>query len=229
MRILLAEDEKPLARVILKIFTKNNYSADAVHNGQDALEYLETGNYDVAVLDIMMPKMDGITVLRRLRASGNQIPVLLLTAKSEVDDKVLGLDSGANYYLTKPFDTKELLATIRAITRSQTELNTKLSVGNITLDRAAFELASPAGSFRLANKEFQMIEILMANPHHIISADRFMEKIWGYDSSAEINVVWVYISYLRKKLAALHADIQIKVSRNLGYSLEESDDKKVKK
>lgn len=229
MRILLAEDEKPLARVLLKIFAKNNYSADAVHNGEDALEYLETGNYDVAVLDIMMPKMDGITVLRRLRASGNQIPVLILTAKSEVDDKVLGLDSGANYYLTKPFDTKELLATIRAITRSQTELNTKLSVGNITLDRATFELASPTGSFRLANKEFQMIEILMANPHNIISADRFMEKIWGYDSSAEINVVWVYISYLRKKLAALHADIQIKVSRNLGYSLEESDDKKVKK
>ena len=229
MRILLAEDEKPLARVILKIFAKNNYSADAVHNGEDALEYLETGSYDVAVLDIMMPRMDGITVLQRLRADGNQIPVLLLTAKSEVDDKVLGLDSGANYYLTKPFDTKELLATIRAITRSQTELNTKLSVGNITLDRATFELASATGSFRLANKEFQMIEILMANPHHIISAERFMEKIWGYDSSAEINVVWVYISYLRKKLAALHADIQIKVSRNLGYSLEESDDKKVKK
>lgn len=228
MRILLAEDEKALARAVLKIFEKNNYSADAVYNGEDALAYLENGNYDVAVLDIMMPKMDGITVLKRLRAGGNQIPVLMLTAKAEIDDKVLGLDSGANYYLTKPFNTKELLAAIRAITRTQTEVDTKLTVGNITLDRATFELASPTGCFRLANKEFQMIEILMKNPHHIISAERFMEKIWGYDSEAEINVVWVYISYLRKKLAALHADIQIKASRNAGYSLEESDDKKIK-
>lgn len=228
MRILLAEDEKPLARALLKIFEKNNYSADAVHNGADALAYLETGNYDAAVLDIMMPEMDGITALKRLRAGGNQIPVLILTARAEIDDKVLGLDSGANYYLTKPFNTKELLAAIRAITRTQAEVDTKLTVGNIALDRATFELISPTGSFRLANKEFQMMEILMTNPHHIISGERLMEKIWGYDSEAEINVVWVYISYLRKKLAALHADIQIKASRNAGYSLEESDDKKIK-
>lgn len=220
MRILLAEDERSLARAVLKIFEKNNYSADAVYNGEDALTYIESGNYDVAVLDIMMPKMDGITVLKNIRAKGNQIPVLILTAKSEIDDKVLGLDSGANYYLTKPFDTKELLATIRAITRSQTEVDSKLSVGNITLDRASFELSSPTGSFRLANKEFQMMEMLMSNPHHLISAERFMEKIWGFDSEAEINVVWVYISYLRKKLAALNANIQIKASRNAGYSLE---------
>lgn len=222
MRILLAEDERPLARAIIKIFEKNNYSADAVHNGEDALTYLETGNYDVAVLDIMMPKMDGITVLRKLRANGNQIPVLILTAKSEIDDKVLGLDSGANYYLTKPFDTKELFATIRAITRTQTEVDSKLIFGNITLDRSKFELASPSGSFRLANKEFQMMEIMMANPHHIIPAERFMEKIWGFDGEAEINVVWVYISYLRKKLSALNANISIKASRNAGYSLEEN-------
>lgn len=222
MRILLAEDERPLARAIIKIFEKNNYSADAVHNGEDALTYLETGNYDVAVLDIMMPKMDGITVLRKLRANGNQIPILILTAKSEIDDKVLGLDSGANYYLTKPFDTKELFATIRAITRTQTEVDSKLIFGNITLDRSKFELASPSGSFRLANKEFQMMEIMMANPHHIIPAERFMEKIWGFDGEAEINVVWVYISYLRKKLSALNANISIKASRNAGYSLEEN-------
>lgn len=228
MRVLIAEDEKSLARAILKIFEKNNYSADAVHNGEDALAYLENADYDVAVLDIMMPKMDGITVLKKLRADGNQIPVLMLSAKSEIDDKVLGLDSGANYYLTKPFHSKELLAAIRAITRTQAELDTKLTVGNITLDRATFELSSPTGSFRLANKEFQMIEILMANPRHIIPAERFMEKIWGYDSDAGINVVWVYISYLRKKLTALHADIQIKASRNAGYSLEERDDKKIK-
>lgn len=221
MRILLAEDEKPLARAIMKIFVKNNYSADAVHNGKDALHYLEADNYDVVVMDIMMPVMDGITALKQLRATGNQIPVLLLTAKSEIDDKVLGLDSGANYYLTKPFDTKELLAAIRAITRTQTEVNSKLTFGNISLDRSTFELSSPTDSFRLANKEFQMMEMFMANPHHIISAERFMEKIWGFDNEAEISVVWVYISYLRKKLAALNADIYIKVSRNVGYSLED--------
>ncbi len=224
MRILLAEDERSLARAIVKIFEKNNYSADAVYNGEDALEYLSSENYDAAVLDIMMPKMDGITVLKKIRQAGNAIPVLMLTAKSEIDDKVLGLDSGANYYLTKPFNTKELLATIRAITRSQNAGDSKLNVGNITLDTATFELSSPSGSFRLANKEFQMIEMFMANPRHIISAEHFMEKIWGLDSDAEINVVWVYISYLKKKLAALHADVQIKTSRNIGYSLEESHD-----
>ncbi len=221
MRILLAEDERALARAIVKIFEKNNYSADAVHNGEDALMYLEGGNYDVVVLDIMMPKMDGITALKKIRASGNQIPVLMLTAKSEIDDKVLGLDSGANYYLTKPFNTKELLATIRAITRTQAEVNTKLSLGNVTLDRSTFELSSPHGNFRLANKEFQMMEIFMSNPHHIISAERFFEKIWGFDNDAEINVVWVYVSYLRKKLSVLNANVSIKSYRNAGYSLEE--------
>lgn len=226
MRILLAEDEKLLAKAIVKIFEKNHYSADAVHNGKDALAYLESGNYDVVILDIMMPGMDGITVLRTIRAQGNQIPVLMLTAKSEIDDKVLGLDSGANYYLTKPFDTKELLAAIRAITRTQTAVDARLTVGNLTLDRATYELSSPGGSFRLANKEFQLMEILMSNPHHIIPAERLLEKIWGYDSEAELNVVWVYISYLRKKLIALHADIQIKAYRNAGYALEECDDKK---
>ncbi len=222
MRILLAEDELPLARAIVKIFEKNNYSADAVGNGEDALMYLESGNYDVAVLDIMMPKMDGITVLKNVRESGNRIPILMLTAKSEVDDKVLGLDSGANYYLTKPFDAKELLASIRAITRGRTGTDSHLAFGNITLNRATFELSSPSGSFRLANREFQMMEMLISNPHHIISVDRFMEKIWGYDTDAEVSVVWVYISYLRKKLTALHADIQIKAYRNAGYSLEEA-------
>lgn len=221
MRLLLAEDEQSLARAIIKILEKNNYTAEAVYNGADALEYLESGKYDVAILDIMMPKMDGITVLKRLREQGNMIPVIMLTAKAEVDDKVLGLDSGANDYLTKPFDTKELLARIRAMTRSQNMGDTKLAFGNITLDRATFELSSAAGSFRLANREFQMMEMLMQNPRHLISTERFMEKIWGFDSDAEINVVWVYISYLRKKLGALQANIQIKVMRNAGYSLEE--------
>ena len=222
MRILLAEDERPLARAIVKIFEKNHHSADVVYNGEDALDYIEAGNYDVAVLDIMMPKMDGISVLQKLRGKGNPIPVLLLTARSEIDDKVRGLDSGANYYLTKPFDAQELLAALRAITRSPAATDSRLTFGNLTLDRATFELASATGSFRLANREFQMMEMLMSNPRRIIPAERFLEKIWGYDSEAEINVVWVYISYLRKKLAALGADVQIKAFRNAGYSLEES-------
>lgn len=220
MRILLAEDERPLAKALVKIFEKNHYSADAVYNGVDALDYLEAGNYDVAILDIMMPGMDGITVLKKIRGAGNHIPVMLLTAKAEVDDKVLGLDSGANYYLTKPFDTKELLAGIRAITRSTVELDAKLSMGNIVLDRKTFTLSSDTGNFRLANKEFQMMEMLMNNPRRLISAEKFMEKIWGYDSDSEINVVWVYVSYLRKKLTALNANIEIKATRNAGYSLE---------
>ncbi len=225
MRILLAEDEKALAKAIVKIFEKNNYSADAVYDGEEALAYIESENYDVAVLDIMMPKLDGISVLKKVRASGNRIPILMLTAKSEIEDRVLGLDSGANDYLPKPFDTRELLARIRAITRTKEETDTKLGFGNITLDRATFELSSPTGSFRLANKEYQMMEYFLSNPRRIISAEQFMEKIWGYDSDAEINVVWVYISYLRKKLTALGADIAIKASRNAGYSLEVCDDK----
>ena len=222
MRILFAEDVNALSKALTTILERNNYSVDAVFDGQAALEYLEADNYDCVILDIMMPKVDGITVLKEIRKKGNLIPVLMLTAKSEVDDKVLGLDAGANDYLTKPFHSKELLARIRAITRTHTvQVDSRLQFGNITLDRATFELASPTGSFQLANKEFQMMELLMSNPHNLIPSERFLEKIWGYDSDTEVNVVWVYISYLRKKLAVLHADIQIKATRNAGYSLEE--------
>ena len=221
MRILYAEDEVALARAVAKILEKNNYTVDVVHNGLDALDYLQNGNYDIAILDIMMPKMDGITLLRRLRTTGITIPIIMLTAKAEIDDKVLGLDSGANDYLTKPFDTKELLARIRVLTRGQKPIDSTIQFGNISLDRATFALSSASGSFRLANKEFQMMEILMSNPKILVSSEQFMEKIWGYDANAEINVVWVYISYLRKKLNALHADIQIKSTRNAGYTLEE--------
>ena len=225
MRLLLAEDEKSLARAVSAILEKNNFSVDVVHDGADALDWLRAGNYDGAVLDIMMPKMDGITVLKTIRAEGNMLPVLLLTAKSEIDDKVEGLDSGANDYLTKPFAAKELLARIRAMTRTPTaQPSSTLQFGNLTLDRATFELKSPSGSFRLANKEFQMLETPMANPKTLVSTERFMEKIWGYDAEAEINVVWVYISYLRKKLAALNANVQIKATRNAGYSLEVKED-----
>ena len=221
MKLLLAEDELSLSKALVHILEKNHYTVDPVYNGQDALDYLEHGNYDAVILDIMMPGIDGITVLKNLRAKGNQIPVLILSAKSEIDDKVLGLDSGANDYLTKPFDSKELLARIRTMTRSIQAVDSKLSFGNITLDRATYELSSTHDSFRLANKEFQMMELLMSNPRQLVSTERFFEKIWGFDSEAELNVVWVYISYLRKKLTALKANIQIKATRNAGYSLEE--------
>lgn len=221
MRILLAEDEKSLSRAVVALLERSNYSVDAVYDGEEALSYLETENYDALISDIMMPKVDGLTLLRTLREKGNRIPVLMLTAKSEVEDKVVGLDTGANDYLTKPFSTQELLARIRAMTRTQTaQTSSLLTFGNISLNQATFELSSLERSFRLANKEFQMMELLLCNPHRLISTERFMEKIWGYDSEVELNVVWVYISYLRKKLSALHADIQIKATRNAGYSLE---------
>ena len=223
MRLLLAEDERSLSRAVCTILEKNNYSVDAAYDGEEALDYLTGGSYDGVILDIMMPKMDGLTVLKKLRSSGNLVPVLMLTAKSEIDDKVAGLDAGANDYLTKPFSSKELLARIRAMLRVQiAQPDTRLRFGNISLDTATYELASESGSFRLAGKEFQMMEMFLANPHQLISADRFMEKIWGYDSDAEINVVWVYISYLRKKLTALSANVQIKATRGVGYSLEEA-------
>lgn len=199
MRVLLAEDEKALSKALVTILERNNYSVDAVYDGESALEYLENDNYDIAILDIMMPKIDGLTVLKNVRKRNNLIPILLLTAKSEVDDKVEGLDAGANDYLAKPFHSKELLARIRAIIRTQTgQSNSKLSMGNIVLDQTSFELSSTAGNYRLSNKEFQILELLMSNPNQLISSERFLEKIWGYDSEAEINVVWVYISYLRK-------------------------------
>lgn len=224
MRILLAEDEKPLARALVKILEKNNYAADAVYDGEEALAYLASGNYDAAILDIMMPKADGLTVLRQVRAAGNTVPILFLTAKTEVDDIVLGLDSGADDYLPKPFDSKELLARLRRITRGKDAVDSSLRFGNVTLDRAAFTLSGPAGSIRLANREYRMMEIFLSNPRQLFSSERLMEKIWGCDSESEINVVWVYISYLRKKLAALHADVEIRASRNAGYSLEERHD-----
>jgi len=222
MRLLLAEDEKELSNALVTILKHNNYSVDAVYDGLEALDYLQAENYEGAILDIMMPKMDGLTVLKKLREGGSDLPVLILTAKSEIDDRVLGLDSGADDYLTKPFATKELLARIRSMTRRQAEVTDSiLRFGNIKLDRSTYELSADEGNFRLANKEFQMLEMLMANPKILISTDRFMEKIWGYDSEAEINVVWVYISYLRKKLSSINANVTIKASRGAGYSLEE--------
>ena len=222
MRLLLCEDERSLSRAIEAILKRNNYSVDAVYNGKDALDYITVGNYDGIILDIMMPIMDGIQVLREIRGRKITTPVLILSAKSEIDDKVKGLDSGANDYLTKPFDSRELLARIRVMTRETvTQGDSRLKVGNITLDLASYELISPSGSYKLANKEFQMMEMLMRNPKRLVSTETFMEKIWGYDSESEISVVWVYISYLRKKLTALGASVQIRAQRNAGYYLEE--------
>ncbi|MBP5181118.1 MAG: response regulator transcription factor [Clostridiales bacterium] len=221
MRLLLAEDERSMSRALTAILTKNNYSVDPVYDGEEALRYLLTGDYDAAILDIMMPKVDGIEVLKKIRSEGMLLPVIMLTARSQVEDKIEGLDSGANDYLTKPFDTKELLARIRAMTRVSTvQADSVLKFGNISLDRTTSELSGPKGSVKLSGKEYQMLELLMQNPKMLISADRFFDKIWGLDSDADISVVWTFLSYLRKKLESTGANIIIKASRGQGYSLE---------
>lgn len=220
MRLLLAEDEEDMSNALVKILKSNNYSVDAVYNGNDALDYLMSDIYDGAILDIMMPGMSGIDALKEARENGIKTPVLLLTAKSEVDDRVEGLDSGADDYLTKPFAMKELLARVRALTRRREEVvDSLLEYGNVSLDRLTYQLSTPKGGVKLGNKDFQMLEMLITNPGQIISVDQFMDKIWGYDSDAELNVVWVYISNLRKKLKSLEADITIKAHRGIGYSL----------
>lgn len=226
MRILLVEDEVSLSKALKVILERNNYSVDQVYDGEEALSFLSADNYDCLILDLMMPKVDGITVLKTMRKEGNMLPVIILTAKSEVDDKVLGLDSGANDYLTKPFNSRELLARIRAITRSKenNEGDSILKMGNTVLMRDTFILKTDSGETRLQSKEFQILELLMKNKNKLISTERLMEKIWGFDSEAEINVVWVYISNLRKKLASLDSNVEIKATRNAGYTLEERND-----
>lgn len=180
MRILIAEDEQFLSKLLTTILRKNNYEVDAVYDGRDALDFLETVRYDAAILDVMMPEMDGIEVLRRMRAADNRTPVMILTAKGEVEDRVLGLDSGANDYLCKPFATQELLARLRAMTRSQGIQSTaQLRLGNITLNQTSFELSSPFGSYRLTNKEYQLMELLISNPGRLISSEQFLERIWA--------------------------------------------------
>ncbi|MBO5300188.1 MAG: response regulator transcription factor [Clostridia bacterium] len=222
MKLLLAEDEKELSNAIVAILKHNNYSVDAVYDGEDALCYLQNGDYDGAILDIMMPKLDGLSVLRQIRAEGNNVPVLILTARSETDDLVEGLDCGADDYLTKPYSSKELLARIRAMLRRRSSevSDSVLRFGNTSLDTSSFELSGPLTTLRLASKEFQMMQMLISHPGQLISSERFMEKIWGYDSETEINVVWVYISYLRKKLTAIGSDIRITAVRNSGYTVE---------
>lgn len=221
MRLLLAEDEQALSRALVVILQKSGFEVDPVYDGESALEFIESGNYDAAVLDIMMPKKNGLEVLREVRQKENLLPILLLTAKAEIDDKVTGLELGANDYLTKPFAAKELIARIRAMLRVQTsQTESVLHMGNISLERSTFELSSTTGSFRLSNKEFQMMEMFLCNQGHVISEQRFIEKIWADENNEQDSVVWIYISYLKKKLHALHADIEIKETGNEGYSLE---------
>ena len=223
MKLLIAEDDASLRRVLVTILQKNHYSVDAVDNGGDALNALQTGLYDAAILDIMMPVMDGISVLTHARQSRCMTPVLLLTAKSEIDDKVVGLDAGANDYLTKPFDLRELLARVRVLTRkTEIQQTNLLTCGNTTLDTRSFNLSAPGGSYKLANKEYQTMLLLMQNPGQVLSSGQFLENIWSPDSRAEDNTVWTYISYLRRKLEAIGADVSIRTVRGAGYLLEVS-------
>lgn len=222
MRLLLAEDERELSNAIVAILKHNNYSVDAVYDGRAALDWAMTGNYDGILLDLMMPEMNGLDVLKELRFNGIETPIMILTAKAEIEDKIIGLDSGADDYLTKPFAMGELLARVRAMTRRVVGYtHNVLQVGNLTLNRETFELNCGNESIRLAGKEYQMIEMLMSNPNRLISVDQFMERIWGYDSETENSVVWVYISNLRKKIAKLEADVEIKATRNAGYYIED--------
>lgn len=221
MRLLLAEDELELSRALTAILRHSGYEVDAVHDGLTALDHLRYQAFDAAILDIMMPGMDGIEVLRQARQSGIRLPIIILTAKSEVADKVEGLDAGANDYLTKPFAAKELLARIRAMTRGSAAIDAAtLSVGNVRLDCASCILVGPAGEEHLANREFQLMEYLMAHPESVTPTERLLSRVWGDDALETSNVVWVYISYLRKKLVAVGANVCIRAARNQGYSLE---------
>ena len=221
MKLLLAEDEIAMAEAVVDILSYHNYTVDAVYNGEDALHYARSQRYDGIILDIMMPKLNGLQVLTRLRREGNTVPVLLLTAKAEVEDRITGLDAGADDYLPKPFVMGELLSRVRAMLRRRdTYTPDVLHLSNLRLDQSRYALESPAGSCSLSRLEYQLMELFMANPGITFSADSLLERVWGCDSEAEVGSVWVYISYLRKKLTALDADVEIRSKRGLGYSLE---------
>lgn len=217
----MVEDEKRLTEAVAAILTKQNYIVDVVYDGESGLDYGLSGVYDVILLDIMLPKRDGISVLKALRKEKNSTPVLLLTAKDEISDKVMGLDSGADDYLTKPFSTEELLARVRAMTRRKDSIFQEgLSFADILLNPKTAELSSGSHSIKLSLKELHIMELLMKNGRQIITKEQIIEKVWGFDGDAEYNNVEVYISFLRKKLALLHAKAEIKTSRGVGYSLE---------
>ena len=221
MRLLIAEDDRDIVKALTALFEHNNYSVDAVYNGNDGYDYAVEGNYDGIILDIMMPGMDGLEVLRALRGAGVRTPVLLLTAKADVDDRVNGLDAGADDYLPKPFAASELLARVRAMLRRRENYRDDiLEFVGLTLSPATFELSFQGGSIRLVSREFQMLQLLMQSPGTVISTDRFMEQIWGWDSDVEVSIVWVYVSNLRKKIDKLGAPVNIRAVRGVGYCLE---------
>ena len=222
MKILIAEDETSIANALKAMLTKQNYMVDVVYNGEDALDYITHVSYDVLILDIMMPGLDGITVLKEARKKGITTPTLFLTAKSDIDDRVEGLDAGADDYLAKPFASKEFLARVRALTRRCETYNCNtLTLGNTTLDCNHYTLTTPQTSTRLNNKEFQLIELFLRHPYQIFSTERLMELVWETDSNSELDVVWTYIGFLRKKLKTIASDVTIKTIRGAGYLLEE--------
>ena len=224
MRILLVEDEIHLAQALTEILKKNTYNTDAVHDGQKGLEYARSGVYDLVILDIMLPKMNGYEILKNIRAEKLSTPVMMLTAKSETEDKIKGLDYGADDYLTKPFETGEFLARVRALLRRKGEIEEdRLEYKDIILDKNAYELCCGKKSVKLGMKEYQIMEMLIANQHNIIPKERFIEKIWGFDSEAEYNNIEVYISFLRKKLAVIGAQVKIKATRGVGYYIDKED------
>ena len=224
MRVLIIEDEVRLASTLQDLLDMNGYTADVCHDGESGLDNALSGIYDVVLLDVMLPKMDGFTVLRNLRSAGNAVPVLMLTARSELSDRVEGLDCGADYYLTKPFEPKELLACIRALTRRQPELRSSDTVefGDLKLDKSAFTLSCGNRQLRLSRKEFDMMDLLMRNRDMVLTKETLLLKIWGYESDAEDNNVEVYVSFLRKKLDHLRSKVKIKTIRMVGYCLEQT-------
>ena len=222
MKLLIAEDELDLAEALTVFFERNHFTVDAVHNGFDAYEYAVTGVYDAVILDVMMPKMDGIQVLERLRSEGIKTPIMMLTAKGQKEDRIIGFNSGADDYLPKPFDPDELLSRVRAmLRRSEAYQPTVLTFGDLTLDPGSGDLTCGEKSLRLSGREFQIMELFLRSPKQVFSAERIMEKVWGWDNEAEINVVWVNISNLRKKLKAIGSTAAIHANRGLGYLLEE--------
>lgn len=224
MRLLIAEDELEISKVLKMVLEQQKYAVDVVDNGADALDYILDGDYDGVILDLMMPRMDGIEVLRRLRAEENATPVLVLTARSEVSDRVEGLDAGADDFLPKPFAITELLARVRAMLRRRANyVPNVLKLGNLGLDCGRYQLYT-GGERRvqLSGKEFQLMEYLMRNPKRIFSTQELMERIWGWNSEAEINVVWTNIAYLRRKLRELNATAEIRSVRGAGYCMEDA-------
>ena len=225
MRLLIAEDDRDISKALVMILEKNNYSVDSVFNGKEAYEYAVSDNYDGIILDIMMPELDGIEVLTKLRSERISTPILLLTAKAEVDDRVAGLDAGADDYLAKPFAISELLARLRAMLRRKGEFQPDiLEFKSVTLNKATYELGYNDKYVRLASREFQMLEMLMKMPGQVIPTDQFMDKIWGWDSEVEVSIVWVYISNLRQKFATIQAPIEIHAIRGVGYCMGAKDD-----